>query len=185
MRLDRFDNSAFDRGRPWLVEALWRVADGLLFRSWLPGSAWRAALLRLFGAAVGPGVVIKPGVRITFPWKLGIGAHSWLGERAWIDNLAEVRIGEHCCISQGAYLCTGNHRWDREGFDLEARPIVLENHCWIGAMARVGPGVVCREGAVLTLGSVASAELEAWQVHGGSPARAVKARVSEDREARD
>jgi putative colanic acid biosynthesis acetyltransferase WcaF len=180
MRLDRFDNAGFDRGRPWLVEALWRVVDGLLFRSWLPGSGWRAGLLRLFGAQVGPGAVIKPRVRVTFPWKLRMGAHCWLGEQAWIDNLAEVRIGDHCCISQGAYLCTGNHRWDRETFDLVADPIVLEDHCWIGAMARVGPGVVCREGAVLTLGSVAAADLAAWHVHSGAPARSVSARVLAD-----
>ncbi len=180
MRLDRFDNSTFDRGRPWWVEALWRTVDGLLVRSWLPGSAWRVTLLRLFGAQVGPGAVIKPRVRITFPWKLRLGAHCWLGEQAWIDNLAEVRIGDHCCISQGAYLCTGNHRWDREAFDLAVGPIVLEDHCWIGAMARVGPGVVCRAGAVLTLGSVAVSDLAAWQVHSGAPARAVQDRAIEN-----
>lgn len=176
MRLDTFDNSNFERGRPAWVEAAWRLAEGLLLNSFVPGSGWRAALLRLFGASVGRNVVIKPHLRVKFPWRLSVGDHSWLGEQVWIDNLADVEIGSHCCVSQGVYLCTGNHRWDRESFDLEAVPIRIEDRCWIGAGAKLGPGVVCREGAVLTLGSVAVAELEPWQVHSGNPARALKAR---------
>ena len=135
MRLDKFNNSGFSRGRSFLVETAWRIAEGLLLNSFLPGSAWRAALLRVFGASIGKGVVIKTHVRVKFPWKLSIGEHSWVGESVWIDNLTDVHIGNHCCISQGAYLCTGNHRWDRETFDLEARPIRIEDHCWIGAAA--------------------------------------------------
>jgi putative colanic acid biosynthesis acetyltransferase WcaF len=152
------------------------MVQAMLFRSSLPGSSWRAALLRAFGARIGRGVVIKPGVTVTFPWKLAVGDFSWLGERVWIDNLADVWIGSHCCISQGAYLCTGNHRWDAAAFDLAAAPIRIEAQCWIGAMARVGPGVTCGEGAVLTLGSVATADLAEWRIYGGNPAVEVRQR---------
>jgi len=176
MRLDRFDNSGFDRGAPWVVEALWRAVEGLVFASWIPGSGWRAALLRLFGAKVGQGVVIKPRVRVKFPWKLSIGEHSWIGESAWIDNLDEVVIGDHCCLSQGVYLCTGNHRWDDEAFALVTRPIRIEDHSWLGAHARVGPGVVCRTGGVLTMASTAVSDLESWTVHAGAPAQPVRRR---------
>lgn len=158
------------------VEALWRLVQAVLFRSPLPGSGWRVALLRAFGARVGRGVLIKPGVIVTFPWKLTVGDYSWLGERAWFDNLAEVHVGSHCCISQGAYLCTGNHRWDTESFDLAAAPIRIDAHCWIGAMARVGPGVTCKEGSVLTLGSVATADLAEWRVYEGVPAVEIRPR---------
>jgi putative colanic acid biosynthesis acetyltransferase WcaF len=170
MQLDEFDNSDFDRGSSRLVEALWRIAEGLLFASWIPGSGWRRSLLRLFGARVGRGVVVKPRVRVKFPWRLCIGDHSWIGEGVWIDNLAEVRIGAHCCLSQAAYLCTGNHRWDRADFALVTGPIDIEDHCWIGARASVGPAVTCREGSVLSMGSLAVEDLEEWTVHAGSPA---------------
>ncbi|MEJ8566879.1 WcaF family extracellular polysaccharide biosynthesis acetyltransferase [Elongatibacter sediminis] len=176
MRLDRFDNRAFDRGRPWLVEAMWRVFEGALVNSGLPGSGWRVALLRLFGARVGGGVVIKPYVRVKFPWKLHIGDHSWIGESVWIDNLESVAIGAHCCVSQGAYLCTGNHRWDDTSFALVTQPIIIGDQCWIGAQARVAPGVTCGEGAVLCLGGVATADLEAWTINAGIPATRVRLR---------
>jgi putative colanic acid biosynthesis acetyltransferase WcaF len=179
MRLADFKNDRFDRGRSGLVEACWRIVEGLLFNSWLPGSGWRTGLLRAFGAQVGQGVVIKPHVRVKFPWKLHIGDHSWIGESVWIDNLAEVRIGSNCCISQGAYLCTGSHRWDKETFDLETKPIVIEDQCWVGAMARVGPGVTMRAGAVLTMGSIATSSLESWQVSSCAPAVPVRGRAVE------
>ena len=65
------------------------------------------------------GVVIKPNVKIKYPWNLYIGNNSWLGEKVWIDNLDIVSVGNNCCISQGAYLLTGNHDYRSEyfGFD--------------------------------------------------------------------
>ena len=90
-----------------------------LLRSWLiPFSRVKVVVLRTFGASIGRGVRIKPGVKVKFPWRLTVGHHCWLGEDLWIDNLAEVRIGAHCCLSQGVYLCTGSHDWSRDTFDL-------------------------------------------------------------------
>jgi len=173
MQLSKFNNGVFDRGRSRLVEICWRVVEGLLFNSWLPGSGWRMQLLRLFGASVGMGVVIKPHVRIKFPWKLSIGNHSWIGEDVWIDNLAEVTVGSNCCISQGAYLCTGSHRWDQESFDLETKPIVINDQCWVGAKSRIAPGVTLETGAVLTLGSVAVSDLASLGIYRGNPAKLI------------
>ena len=168
MRLDTY-SSKLDRGASRLVEAVWAVSNALLLSSWLPGTGWRAQLLRIFGARVGRNIVIKPGVRVKFPWRLRIGDHSWLGEDVWIDNLANVHIGEHVCISQGAYLCTGSHDWKSESFDLITKPITLQNRVWICAQATVGPGVVIGEGAVLGLKSSASKDLSPWTINVGAP----------------
>jgi putative colanic acid biosynthesis acetyltransferase WcaF len=183
MRLDRFQNRGFERGRSRLTEALWLLLQGLLVDSWIPGSMHRIAILRLFGAKIGRGVVIKPHVRVKFPWRLEIGDYSWIGEGVWIDNLAGVTIGSHCCISQGAYLCTGSHDWSLETFDLITRPIVLEDHVWLCARCAVGPGVRARQGAVLTLGSTAVSELASWQIHSGIPAAPIRSRLESPGEA--
>ena len=177
MRLDRYDNGNYDRGRPWWFELLWIAVLTLFVRSWIPGSWHRCWLLRLFGAQIGRGVCIKPGVRVKFPWRLVVGDHVWIGEDVWIDNLAEVEIGSHCCLSQGAYLCTGSHDWSRESFDLVVKGIRVESHAWIAARSTVAPGVIVGEGAVLGLGSMASRNLDPWTVYSGVPARAVRARL--------
>ena len=176
MRLDTFDKRVFDRGVPSLVEVLWIVVQELIFTTALPGSFWRRGILRVFGAKIGKHVVIKPRVRIKFPWKIIVGDYSWVGEAAWIDNLASVTIGDHCCISQSAYFCTGNHDWSKDIFDLIAEPIFIGNQVWIGANAVVGPAVSIGEGAVLCLGGVLTKDARPWAVYAGNPASAVAER---------
>ena len=141
VNLSGYSNFPFSRGRPFLCEALWIVFSGFIFSSWVPGSGWRVLSLRLFGAKIGKGVVIKPLVRIKFPWRLVIGDHSWIGESVWIDNLDMVLIGSHTCISQAAYLCTGSHNRNSDEFELMVRPISIGSHSWVGAHSKISLGV--------------------------------------------
>lgn len=150
--------------------------SGLLMESWLPGSGWRRWLLCAFGAQIGKGVVIKPRVRVKFPWRLTVGDYSWIGEDAWIDNLADVKIGSHCCLSQGVYFCTGSHDWSDAKFKLITGSIELGHGCWVGANASLAPGVRLESGVVVTMGSVASGRLTEWSVYMGTPAAASKKR---------
>ena len=166
VRLDLFANVEYSRGASRVTEFCWMAVSGLLVESWLPGSGWRRQLLRAFGARIGKGVIIKPRVRIKFPWRFTVGDHSWIGEEVWIDNLSEVVVGSHCCLSQGAYLCTGSHDWTDPKFGLITRPITLGDACWIGAKALLAPGTRVESGAVLRMGSVASGRLAAWSVYG-------------------
>ena len=133
-------------------------------------SALKRVVLRGFGAKVGSGVTIKPQVKITFPWKLTIGDHVWLGEECWLLNLDQIIIGNNVCISQRAFLCTGSHDYKSPAFDLIVKPITLQDGSWIGAGSWVGPGVMVGTHAVLTAGSVASKNLEPYGIYRGNPA---------------
>ncbi len=175
--LRNFRNPAFSRGRSRAAEALWLLAQVLFVSSWLPGSRHRRFLLRLFGARIGDGVVVKPGVRVKFPWRLAVGDHSWIGEDVWIDNLSPVSIGANCCLSQGAYLCTGSHDWTKRTFDLVTEGICVGDGAWIAARAVVGPGVSIGRGAVLGLASVAAGDIEEWAIYRGNPAVFAKKRT--------
>lgn len=166
-----FDNSSFSRGRSGLVEALWLITQWTLVSSWLPGSAHRRWLLRLFGAHVGKGVRIKPRVRVKFPWRLSLGDNTWLGEGVWIDNLVEIKIGANCCISQDAYLCSGSHDWTKPSFDLVTKPVRIEDESWVCSRATVAPGVKAGRGSVLAMASLAATDLQPWTVYQGVPAR--------------
>jgi putative colanic acid biosynthesis acetyltransferase WcaF len=140
-------------------------------------SALKRVVLRAFGAKIGRDVTIKPQVKITFPWKLEVGDHVWIGEMCWMLNLERIVIGSHVCISQRAFLCTGSHNFKLATFDLVTRPIKLEDGAWIGADGWVGPGVTVHTHAVLTAGSVATADLAAYGIYRGNPAVMVKQRV--------
>ncbi len=153
----------------------------MLRARWNPSSGFRRGLLRLFGARIGPGVVIKPGVRVKYPWLLEIGDHSWIGEDAWIDNLTTVAVGAHVCISQGAYLCTGNHDWSDPAFGLIVGAITLHAGSWVGAQCIICPNTILETGAIVTAGSVATGVLEQMGIYAGNPAIKVKTRVMQPR----
>jgi putative colanic acid biosynthesis acetyltransferase WcaF len=161
-----------------LKQVCWYMVNILFFKnSFIISAGFKVFLLRLFGAAVGKGVVIKPSVNIKYPWKLSIGNHSWIGEQVWIDNLAEVFIGDDVCISQGAFLLTGNHNYKKTSFDLMLGAITLEEGVWIGAKAVVCPGVICASHSVLSVASVAVAHLEPYGIYKGNPAVKISERV--------
>ena len=175
--LASFSTKGFDRGASALKEALWLAVRLVLFRMCpLCLSSLKCVALRLFGARVGVGVIIKPEVKITFPWKLTLGDNVWLGEECWLLNLAPIEIAGSVCISQRAFLCTGNHDYKSPSFDLITKPIRVEPGAWIGANAFVGPGVTVGTHAVLTAGSVAAKDLDPWRIYHGNPAVCVKER---------
>ncbi len=176
-RLDQFNNNHFQRGASLSKELLWMLCSSLFFRHSLAiSNSLKISILRLFGAQIGQGVLIKPAVTIKFPWKLRIGNHVWIGENAWIDNLDTVSIGNHACISQGALLLCGNHNYKSPAFDLITGPITLEDGAWVGAKAIVCPGITIRSHAILTAGSVATSNLEAYTIYSGHPAKIVRER---------
>src|SRR3954451_18365268 len=85
VRLAEFDNRWYDPGRSAAMRAIWLFIGAPLVRSsMIPFSSIKAAILRRFGARIGRRVVIKPGVRVKYPWLLSVGDHSWIGEDAWI-----------------------------------------------------------------------------------------------------
>ncbi|RYC70636.1 MULTISPECIES: WcaF family extracellular polysaccharide biosynthesis acetyltransferase [Spirosoma] len=175
--LARFDNDWYKPGPRWKI-LLWFLANSVFLNNYLPiPVALKTAILRLFGAKIGVGVVIKPAVNIKYPWFLTIGNHVWIGEQVWIDNLSEVVIGNHACLSQGALLLTGNHDYRRVTFDLTTRPITLDEGVWIGARAVVCAGVHCQSHAVLSVGSVATRSLSAYGIYQGNPAVLVRQRI--------
>ena len=157
---------------------LWYYLNALFLKtSLLPSNSFKCFLLRLCGAGVGKGVTIKPGVNIKYAWHLTIGHDTWIGENVWIDCLVPVSIGSNVCISQGAVLLTGNHNYKKTSFNLMVSGFVLEDGVWIGAGAIVNPGIHAASHAVLTSGSVATKNLEAYSIYQGNPAVKIRARV--------
>ena len=175
--LSQPDLRGYRPGRSFPVRALWLVVEALVLRNPLLTSyALKRATLRLFGAEIGRNVLIKPSVAVKYPWHLSVGESSWIGERAWLDTIVPVRIGANVCVSQGAYLCTGNHDWSDPRMGLDAREIVLEDGSWVGAFARVGPGVTVGREAVVALGAVLVSDAEPRGVYAGNPAVRVRER---------
>jgi putative colanic acid biosynthesis acetyltransferase WcaF len=180
--LRRYDQSWFDRGRPgWLV-LLWWLVQAIVF----PLSphflnAVRVGLLRLFGAQIGRGVIIRPTARFTYPWKVTIGDYSWIGDDVVFYSLDRIAIGQHCVISQKSYLCTGSHDIQDPLFNLQTAAIAIGHGVWVATDCFVAPGVQIGSNTVVGVRSTVLHNLPAQQVCWGSPCRPQYQRQMEGR----
>jgi putative colanic acid biosynthesis acetyltransferase WcaF len=157
--------------------ALWDLCRILLYRtSPRPFHAWRAWLLRCFGASMGRNCHFYPASKVWAPWNLVCADQVTAADGAEIYNPAPIIFGSHSILSQDAYLCGATHDYDDPAFPLLAYAMTIGAYAWICARASVAPGVNVGEGSVLGLGSVATKDLAPWTVYAGSPAVRVKNR---------
>ena len=162
------------RGRPaWLVQIWWMVELFLFRLSPQVMYRWRASLLRLFGARIGEGVLIRPTVRVVYPWKVSIGDRSWIGDDVVLYSLGQIRIGADSVISQRSYICTGTHDYKDPRFRISAAPVNIGGEVWIAADVFVAPGVSVGDGAVVQARSTVLSDLPGGMVCGGQPAQPV------------
>ncbi|AMR31807.1 acyl transferase [Mucilaginibacter sp. PAMC 26640] len=175
-----YNNHPYNPGGNVLKRLLWYYVNAIVFNTHLfPVSGLKIFLLKLFGAKIGVGVVIKPAVNIKYPWLLSVANHTWIGEGVWIDNLVMVTIGSNVCISQGAILQTGSHNYKKHAFDLITGGIVLEDGAWIGCSAIINQGIRVGTHAVLTTGSIATKNLAPYFIYQGNPAVKIRPRAIE------
>ncbi len=132
----------------------WFCAQHIIFKSAIFPSTLRPLLLRLFGASVGSGVLIRRGVRVHFPWNLEIGDDCWIGEEVWFINHEKIKIGSNVCLSQRSIICSGGHDYRSASLEYAHKPIEIKDGAWICLDARVLPGVIIGEGSVISAGEI-------------------------------
>ena len=167
---------------PWTLKqrvarVLWSLVQATLFRC-SPHNfyAWRAMLLRMFGARLGKKVLIRPSVSITIPWNLSAGDFASVGDHAILYCLGKITLGQWCTVSQYAHLCAGTHDATTRQMKLLTLPITLNDDTWIAADAFVGPGVTVGARSVVGARASVFSDVPPDVVVGGNPAKVLKAR---------
>ena len=168
--LRTYDLSNFDRGKPrWLV-MLWWLVQAIAFPLSLHNfNGFRCWLLRLFGAKIGRGVVIRPSARFIYPWKVAVGDYSWIGDDVVFYSVDRITVGCHCVISQKSYLCTGSHDLSDRSFALITAPIVIDNGVWVATDCFVAAGVDIGSNSVIGARSSVMKSIPSAQVAWGTP----------------
>jgi len=160
-----------------LGRIVWGLTSFLLFRfSPKPLHAWRSFLLRCFGAKVGHGVHVYPGVKIWAPWNLELEDECGIASGVILYSQGKITIGKRTVVSQGAHLVTGTHDYSDAGFPLITKPIHIGDHAWIATEAFIHPGITIGAGCVIGARSVVNRDMPAWMVCAGHPCKPLKAR---------
>ncbi|MCV7282569.1 putative colanic acid biosynthesis acetyltransferase [Mycolicibacterium flavescens] len=154
-----FQGSGYHKGRPRLMQLLWLMASRMIVMQWWCPGPMRVQLLRIFGAQIGEGTIIRADVKIHWPWKLTVGSHTWIGEQVWILNLEPVTIGANTCISQAAFICTGSHDRRSPTFEFDNAPIAIGDSVWIATRATVLRGVRIGDGATVGAAAVVARDV--------------------------
>jgi len=176
-RLEDWDDSGFDYGRPKFMVFLWFLCQDTFFRfSPIPLYGFRRWLLRLFGCNIGKGVIIRPRARLHYPWRIEIGDHSSIGDDVWLYSTEPIRIGSQTIISQKSFLCTAGHDYNDPHFKTTVKAIVVGNGVWIAADVFVAPGVTIGDNAVIGARSSVFHDMPANMVCYGNPCQPVKGR---------
>lgn len=177
-RLDKFHMPDGFRGRSVITVQLWWVVQASLF-AWSPQFmfGWRRFLLKLFGASIGKGALIRSTVKITYPWKVKIGNYAWIGDDTVLYSLGEIYVGNNVSIAHRVYLCTGSHDYKEVTFDILSKKIVIEDQVWLPNDVFVGPGVTIGRGTLIGARSSVFSDMPAGMICNGTPAKPVKPRV--------
>ena len=178
--LNKFKLPKNFRGRNAFVVQLWWLVQSLIFKNspqLLYG--FRRAILRIFGAKIGKKVIIRPSVRITYPWKVSIGDYSWIGDDVVLYSLGEIEIGKNVVISQKSYLCAASHDYLKQDFPIFEKKISIEDQCWLATDVFIAPGITIGKGTVVGSRSSVYKDLPANKVCIGNPAKIIRERLSE------
>ena len=151
------EKAAWDR--PWWVLYVWPLVEFLFVTNSLqPSSRLRIAALRRFGAKIDEGVVFRPRTRVKFPWKLTVGADSWIGEGVWIHNQTDVVIGSDVVLSQETFVTTGSHAHRRD-MALIMSPVHIHDGAWVTSRCIVTGGVTIGRSALVRPASVVTSDV--------------------------
>lgn len=168
---DAYDRPCFSKADK-LRRLAWSIAWWLLCRHTpRPLFAWRAWVLRRFGAKIGAGNYIYPKVSIWAPWLLETEDVVTLADGVEVYNPGGVVLRSHAIVSQAAYLCGASHDFNSKAFPMTWKRIEIGRYAWVCSRAIVLPGVTVGDYAVLGAGAVTAKSLEPYGVYTGNPAK--------------
>jgi len=161
-----------------IFRVIWQIVSFFLFKyTPNPLFAWRCFVLRLFGAKIGKGVHVYPGVKIWAPWNIVLDDQCGISNGVLLYSQGKITIGKKTVISQGCHLCAGTHDYTIKGFPLVTKPINIGDNVWIAAEAFIHPGITIADGCVIGARSVVNKNLSSWMVCAGHPCVEIKRRI--------
>lgn len=148
----------------------------LMILSWvghIPIHTVRKFFYILAGVKIGRGTTIHMGCKFFEPSGVIIGNDTKIGEGAFLDGRALLRIGSHVDIASQVLIYNAEHDINSESFAAKEEPVTVEDYVFIGPRVIILPGVRVGQGAVIAAGAVVTKDIPEYAVAGGVPAKII------------
>lgn len=132
------------------------------------------------GLVIGDGVIVNRNAIVQSKGgDVEIGRSVSLGANSTVVSWSGVRIGDHALIAGGCCISAGRFEFDdltrnisdQDGYS--TGPIVVEENVWLATRVTILDGVHIGKGAVISAGSVVTANIPPLTVAHGNPAKGV------------
>ncbi len=136
----------------------------------------RRILSELFGS-FGPDATIEPHFHCDYGYNVSFGRGSYANVGCVFLDVLPIQIGSGVLLGPAVQIYAATHPISPEeratGREL-GRPIVVEDHVWIGGGSILCPGVTIGHGSVIGAGSVVTRDVPARVVAAGNPCRVLR-----------
>lgn len=114
------------------------------------------------------------------PDNIEIGEDTVIGDHAFLDGRAKLKIGDHVDIASEVMIYNSEHDLTAEDFAGTLAPVEIGDYVFIGPRAIILPGVKIGKGAVVAAGAVVTKDVPDFAVVGGVPAKVIGERVNKN-----
>ncbi len=158
------------------------ISNMLLFGTFTNRNGLNPEGIGVFRIYKGGNVNINGNVKIARDCKiyvagdLIIGSGTYINPNSMVFVRTKILIGENCAISWNCQIIDDDmHSILIDGEQVNTpKPIIIENHVWIGSGVKIFKGVTIGEGSIIAAGSIVTKSIPPHSLTAGIPARVIK-----------
>jgi len=146
----------------------------------IPFHTIRKIKYRFFGIRMGKGSTIHMWANFFQPKNIEIGEDTIIGDHAFLDGRAKLKIGSHVDIASSVMIYNSEHDLEADDFSATVAPVEIKDYVFIGPRVTILPGVKIGKGAVVAAGAVVTGDVPDFAIVGGVPAKVIGERTNKN-----
>ncbi|MBI3379901.1 acyltransferase [Candidatus Gottesmanbacteria bacterium] len=148
--------------------------------SHIPFHNVRILFYRLSGLKIGRGSSVHMWCNFFNPKGIEIGEGTIIGDHAFLDGRALLKIGNHVDIASRVMIYNSEHNVHSDDFHAIEEPVIIKDYVFIGPGVIIQPGVTIGKGAVVAAGAVVAKDVNDFTMVGGVPAQKIGERQNKN-----